>query len=82
MLDATVSRALSTDPERRYRSAAEMREALEAALHEPAPSYSPRKLAARGLASVIALSVLGLVGAIATRPVVRERARWRRWRRC
>jgi hypothetical protein len=75
MLDATVSRALSTDPDHRFRSAAEMREALEAALHEPsAPRASRRKLAARGLASVIALSVLGLVGAVATRPAVRQRA--------
>jgi tetratricopeptide (TPR) repeat protein len=76
MLDATVSRALSTEPERRFRSAAEMREALEAALREPerAPSRSRRKLAARGLASVIALSVLGLIGAVATRPVIREKA--------
>jgi serine/threonine protein kinase len=75
MLDATVSRALSTDPERRYRSAAEMREALEAALREPEKAApSRRQLAARGLASVIALSVLGLVGAAATRPVMREKA--------
>jgi len=76
MLDATVSRALSTDPERRYKSAAEMREALEAALREPEVSAVPsrRRLAARGLAAVIALSVLGLVGTVATRPAVRERA--------
>jgi eukaryotic-like serine/threonine-protein kinase len=76
MLDATVSRALSTDPERRHRSAAEMREALEAALREPdTNSHAPsrRRLAARGLASVIALSVLGLVATVATRPVVREK---------
>ncbi|HWZ92607.1 MAG TPA: protein kinase, partial [Polyangiaceae bacterium] len=75
MLDATVSRALSTDPERRFTSAAAMREALEAALHEPEPTRVPyRKLAARGLASVIALSVLGLVGTVATRPTVRQGA--------
>jgi serine/threonine-protein kinase len=75
MLDATVSRALATDPERRYQSAAEMREALEAALREPEKSApSRRRLAARGLASVIALSVLGLVAAVATQPVVRGRA--------
>ncbi|HTA92922.1 MAG TPA: protein kinase [Polyangiaceae bacterium] len=74
MLDATVSRALSTDPERRYRSAAEMRAALEAALHEPAPSYTPRKLVARGLASAIALSVIGLVGAVALHSPLRARA--------
>src|SRR5450432_3139167 len=76
MLDATVSRALSTDPERRYRSAAEMREALEAALNESepaAPSPARRKLAARGLASVIALSVLGLIGAVANRPVIKAK---------
>jgi serine/threonine protein kinase len=76
MLDATVSRALSTEPAQRFNSAAEMREALEAALREPemAPPER-RRLVARGLASAIALSVLGLVGTVvATRPAVRAKA--------
>jgi len=75
MLDLAVSRALSTDPEKRYRNAAELREALEAALGEPkrVPA-SRRKLVARGLASVIALSVLGLLGAIANKPEIKGRA--------
>lgn len=75
MLDATVSRALSTEPEKRYRSAAEMRAALEAALNEPeAPKADRRRLVARGLASAIALSVFGLIGAVATQPAVRAKA--------
>lgn len=75
MLDATVSRALSTEPEKRYRTAAEMREALEAALREPETApVDRRRLVARGLASAIALSVFGLIGAVATQPAVRAKA--------
>jgi len=76
MLDATVSRALSTEPEKRFRTAAEMREALEAALREPEVLPADRRRwVARGLASAIALSVCGLIGAVATQPVMREKAK-------
>jgi len=76
MLDATVSRALNTEPEKRFRSAAEMREALEAALREPETSPADRRRwVARGLASAIALSVIGLAGAVATQPAMREKAK-------
>ncbi|HEY4106406.1 MAG TPA: protein kinase, partial [Polyangiaceae bacterium] len=76
MLDSTVSRALLTDPEKRYPSAAELREALEAALHEPEiVTPERRKVVARSIASAIALSVLGVIGSVlATRPAVREKA--------
>ena len=74
MLDVAVSRALSTEPENRYHSAAELREALEAALREPEATHSRRKLAARGLASAIALAVIGVVGFGASRPAVRQKA--------
>jgi eukaryotic-like serine/threonine-protein kinase len=73
MVDAAVSRALSTEPEHRYRSAAELREALEAALHEPETVPSRRKWVARGLASAVALSVLGVIGAGAARPEIRQK---------
>jgi len=75
MVDAVVSRALSTEPEHRYRSAAELREALEAALHEPetAPSRR-RKLIARGLASAVAVAVIGVIGIGAARPEIRQKA--------
>ncbi len=58
MVDATVSRALSTEPEDRYRSAAELRQALEAALNEPettpAEKDAPPARPARVPASVVA----------------------------
>ena len=75
MLDVAVSRALSTDPEHRYDSAAELRAALEAALGETqAPAPSRRKLVARAMAAAIALSVLGVIGAGAAQPAMREKA--------
>ncbi|MES1174430.1 MAG: protein kinase, partial [Myxococcales bacterium] len=74
MLDAAVSRALSTEPEHRYKSAAELREALEAALREPEAPSARRKLVTRGLASAVALAVIGVIGVGAARPAVRERA--------
>jgi tetratricopeptide (TPR) repeat protein len=74
MLDVAVSRALSTEPEHRYQSAAALREALDAALREPEAPSARRKLVTRGLASVVALAVIGVIGVGATRPAVRERA--------
>lgn len=74
MLDVAVSRALSTEPEHRYKSAAELREALEAALREPEAPSARRKLVTRGLASAVALAVIGVIGVGAARPAVRERA--------
>jgi len=74
MLDVAVSRALSTEPEHRYKTAAELREALEAALQEPEVTTSRRKLAARGLASAVALAVIGVVAIGAARPEVRQKA--------
>jgi eukaryotic-like serine/threonine-protein kinase len=74
MLDVAVSRALSTEPEHRYKSAAELREALDAALREPEAPSARRKLVTRGLASAVALAVIGVLGVGAARPAVRERA--------
>ena len=74
MLDVAVSRALSTDPEHRYESAAELRAALEAALREPEAPSPRRKLVTRGLASAVALAVIGVIGVGVARPAVRERA--------
>jgi len=74
MVDAAVSRALSTEPEHRYRSAAELRAALEAALNEPETSHLRRKLVARGLASAVAVAIIGIVGIGAARPEVRQKA--------
>ncbi len=74
MLDVAVSRALSTEPEHRYKTATELREALEAALHEPEQTHSRRKLASRGIASAVALAVIGVVAIGAARPEVRQKA--------
>ncbi len=77
MLDVAVSRALSALPnsEHRYRSAAEMRAALEAALNETETTSTPRrKLVVRGLASAIALTVIGVIGFGASKPEVRQKA--------
>jgi len=74
MVDAAVSRALSTEPEHRYHSAAELRSALEAALQEPETRPSPRKLVARGLASAVAVAVIGVIGIGAARPEIRQKA--------
>ena len=73
MVDAAVSRALSTEPEHRYHSAAELRSALEAALQEPEVTPSRRKWVARGLASVVALAVVGVIGVGASRPEIRQK---------
>jgi len=75
MVDAAVSRALSAEPENRYKSAAELRAALEAALEEPRTSApSRRKWVARGLASAVAVAVIGLVTVGASRPEIRQKA--------
>jgi serine/threonine protein kinase len=75
MLDVAVSRALSPEPEHRYRSAAEMRAALEAALNETETASTPRrKLVVRGLASAIALGVIGVIAFGASKPEVRQKA--------
>jgi tetratricopeptide (TPR) repeat protein len=75
MVDAAVSRALSTEPEHRYKSAAELRAALEAALEEPRTSPpSRRKWVARGLASAVAVAVIGVVAVGASRPEIRQKA--------
>ena len=74
MVDVVVSRALSTEPEHRYKTAAELRVALEAALQEPETVQPRRKLVARGLASAMALAVIGVIGFGASRPAVRQQA--------
>jgi serine/threonine protein kinase len=74
MLDAAVSRALSTEPEHRYKSAAELREALEAALREPEAPSRRRRWVTRGVASALAITVVGVIGVGAARPAMRERA--------
>ena len=74
MLDKTISQALEPNPEGRFQSAEEMRQALESALREPEEKRRRRRRL--GFAVVSALIVaLGGVGAFAaTKPDVRARA--------
>ena len=75
MVDKTILRALDRDPDKRFQSADEMREALEAALREPEERRKTRRR--MGFAALGALTIaLGAgAGVGATKPDVRERAR-------
>ncbi len=74
MVDAAVSRALSPEPEHRYHSAAELRQALEAALAETENPHPRRRLLVRGLASAVTVALIGVVGIGASRPALRQKA--------
>ncbi len=73
MLDATVSRVLSPEPEHRYDTAGELRAALEAALQETAPRPR-RQLIAQSAAGVLLLALVGSLAVGASNPRLRERA--------
>src|SRR5690606_6494584 len=74
MVDQVIMRSLKTDPEQRFQTAAEMREALEAALKEPElRRQRRRKLGFAALGAVMASLVAG--GALAVKqPELVERA--------
>lgn len=59
MLDQTIQRATATDPSQRFKNAAEMRAALEAALQEPLRARQRRRSVS---AVCAALAVVGLGG--------------------
>ncbi|HEY2409367.1 MAG TPA: protein kinase [Polyangiaceae bacterium] len=73
-LSDAVARALEIDADLRFQSAVEFRKALQGALQVFTVQSPARKRLARGLASAITLSVLGLIGAAASRTAVVERA--------
>jgi len=62
MLDQTILKALACSPERRFQTAAALREALEAALEEPRRARSRRR---RFLAASAALGIVAASGLVA-----------------
>ncbi len=66
MLDQTILKALAPNPERRFQTAAALREALAAALEEPRRARSRRRrfLAATAAAGILAAAGLAAWGAI------------------
>lgn len=74
MLDKVIMRSLKTDPSARFQNAAEMREALEAALREPELQRTRRRRA--GLVAIGALMSAVVAGAVVvgTNPDLADRA--------
>jgi serine/threonine protein kinase len=62
MLDKTIQRCLSREPENRYQSAGELRDALEAALREPIERRQRRRrIGVTGVAATLLISLSALV---------------------
>ena len=74
MVDQTIQQALESDPNKRFQSAADMREALQAALREPELVRRRRRRIAFAALGVLTLALGGAIAAGASRPEVRERA--------
>ncbi len=74
MFDKTVQKSLATEPEQRYQSADQLREALEDALQEPVKRQRRRRAIATGILAALGIAVAG--GAIlgAQNPQMRARA--------
>jgi eukaryotic-like serine/threonine-protein kinase len=74
MVDDTICRSLERDPDKRFQSAREMRDALEAALREPELQRRRRRRAGFAAIGLLAIA-LGAAAAVgAGRPEVRARA--------
>ena len=74
MLDKTISQALEPNPDARFQSAEEMREALEAALREPEQKRRRRRRLGFAVVGVVLAFIAGIGGVSATKPEVRARA--------
>jgi hypothetical protein len=74
MLDKTISQALEPNPDVRFQSAEEMREALEAALREPEQKRRRRRRLGFAVVGVVLAFIAGIGGVSATKPEVRARA--------
>jgi serine/threonine-protein kinase len=74
MVDQTIQQALESDPNKRFQSASEMREALQAALREPDLIRRRRRRIAFAALGVLTLALGGAIAAGASRPEVRARA--------
>jgi serine/threonine-protein kinase len=74
MVDQAIQHALESDPNKRFQSAADMREALQAALREPEVMRHRRRRIAFAALGVLTLALGGAIAAGASRPEVRDRA--------
>ncbi len=74
MVDQTIQQALESDPNKRFQSASDMREALQAALREPELIRRRRRRIAFAALGVLTLALGGAIAAGASRPDVRARA--------
>ncbi len=74
MLDKTIQRCLARDPENRFQSARELRDALEAALREPLERRRRRRRFGAAAAATTLLVSLGFVAYGAVNPETGSRA--------
>ncbi|MCB9588425.1 MAG: protein kinase [Polyangiaceae bacterium] len=74
MFDKTVQKSLATEPEQRYQSADQLREALEDALQEPVKRQRRRRTIATGILAALGIAVAGGAIAGAQNPEMRARA--------
>ncbi|MGE3668275.1 MAG: protein kinase [Polyangiaceae bacterium] len=74
MFDKTVQKSLATEPEQRYQSADQLREALEDALQEPVKRQRRRRTIATGILAALGIALAGGAIAGAQNPEMRARA--------
>ncbi|HEY6560868.1 MAG TPA: serine/threonine-protein kinase [Polyangiaceae bacterium] len=74
MVDDTLQRSLEREPSGRFQSAAEMREALEAALREPDVRRRRRRAFGFALLGMLAVAIGAVTAVASTQPDVRARA--------
>lgn len=74
MFDKTVQKSLATEPEQRYQSADQLREALEDALQEPVKRQRRRRTIATAVLAALGIAVAGGAIAGAQNPEMRARA--------
>lgn len=68
MLEQTIQKALAREPDARFQSAADLRDALEAALREPQLTRQRRRRLTVAVGAVGVATVMGLVGFAASQP--------------
>jgi serine/threonine-protein kinase len=74
MLDSAIQKSLEREPEQRFQSAEEMREALEAALGEPRRVRGRRRRVALVALGIFGLALAGATGIGIARPELARRA--------
>jgi len=74
MLEKTIQTAVDPNPENRFQSAEEMREALEAALREPEQKRRRRRRIGFAFVGAMFVAIAGIGGFTAVKPDVRAKA--------